>query len=98
MNQRIRASILIGFGLLLGLLVPYAWGAVGSRAQGANGCQTFPQTGHTVCGRFLQYWQEHGGLAQQGYPLSQEFTETSPLNGKPYTVQYFERAVFEHHP
>src|SRR5262249_8491069 len=27
-----------------------------------------------------------------------EFTETSPLDGKPYTVQYFERAVFEYHP
>jgi hypothetical protein len=51
-----------------------------------------------VCGRFLDYWKSHGGLAQQGYPLSEEFTETSDLNGRPYTVQYFERAVFEHHP
>jgi hypothetical protein len=24
--------------------------------------------------------------------------EVSPLDGKPYTVQYFERAVFEYHP
>src|SRR5206468_3983407 len=39
-----------------------------------------------------------GGLAQQGYPLSDEFTEISPQDGKPYTVQYFERAVFEYHP
>jgi hypothetical protein len=62
------------------------------------GCQTFSQTGHTVCGRFLRYWDDHGGLAQQGYPLSEEFTETNALNGKPYTVQYFERAVFELHP
>jgi hypothetical protein len=37
-------------------------------------------------------------LAQQGYPLSEEFAETSQLDGKPYTVQYFERAVFEYHP
>lgn len=35
---------------------------------------------------------------QQGYPISDEFMEVSPLNGKPYTVQYFERAVFEYHP
>src|SRR3954452_8440770 len=62
------------------------------------GCQTFPQTGFTVCGKFLTYWQQHGGLAQQGYPISQEFVETSDLNGRPYTVQYFERAVFEMHP
>jgi hypothetical protein len=36
-------------------------------------------------------------LAQQGYPISNEFTELSELDGKPYTVQYFERAVFEMH-
>jgi hypothetical protein len=65
-------------------------------AQG--GCQTFPQTGKTVCGKFLTYWQTHGGLAQQGYPISSQFTEVSDLNGLPYTVQYFERAVFELHP
>ncbi len=58
----------------------------------------FPQTGHYVGGTFLKYWQAHGGLAQQGYPISDEFTEVSPLNGKSYTVQYFERAVFESHP
>lgn len=61
-------------------------------------CRTFPETAHTVCGRFLQYWDENGGLAQQGYPLSEEFTETGSLDGKPYAVQYFERAVFELHP
>ncbi|MDQ6694822.1 MAG: alkaline phosphatase family protein [Chloroflexota bacterium] len=57
-----------------------------------------PQTGHKVGGLFLDYWQQHGGLAQQGYPITDEFTEVSDLNGKPYTVQYFERAVFEYHP
>jgi hypothetical protein len=62
------------------------------------GCRTFPQTGQTVCGTFLAYWNEHGGLAQQGYPISGEFREVSDLDHKPYTVQYFERAVFEHHP
>ena len=63
-----------------------------------SGCQTFKETGKTVCGKFLTYWQQHGGVAQQGFPLSGEFTEVSELNGKPYTVQYFERAVFELHP
>lgn len=66
--------------------------------QAQAGCQTFPETGKTVCGRFLQYWQQKGGLAQQGLPLSGEFTEVSSLNGQSYTVQYFERAVFEKHP
>lgn len=67
-------------------------------AQPQPGCQTFPETGKTVCGQFMQYWLTHGGLPQQGYPISNEFTEVSDLNGKPYVVQYFERAVFEKHP
>ena len=58
----------------------------------------FPETGHRVGGTFLQYWQQNGGLAQQGFPISDEFTEVSETDGKPYTVQYFERAVFEWHP
>src|SRR5436190_22440315 len=62
------------------------------------GCKTFPETGKSVCGRFLAYWTAHGGLAQQGYPLSDEFREVSEIDGKTYTVQYFERAVFELHP
>jgi hypothetical protein len=58
----------------------------------------FPETKHTVRATFWKYWQSNGGLAQQGYPLTEEFTEVSDLDGKPYTVQYFERAVFESHP
>jgi endonuclease YncB( thermonuclease family) len=63
-----------------------------------TGCRTFQETGRTVCGRFLQYWDQHGGLAQQGFPISSELGEVSPADGKSYTVQYFERAVFEYHP
>jgi hypothetical protein len=61
-------------------------------------CHTFPETRMTVCGRFLQYWNDHGGLAQQGYPISAEFPEVSGVDGHQYTVQYFERSVFEMHP
>ena len=58
----------------------------------------FAATGHTVRGAFLAYWESHGGLAQQGYPLTEEIQEFSASDGKTYTVQYFERAVFEYHP
>jgi streptogramin lyase len=61
-------------------------------------CRWFAETGQALCGPFLEYWTAHGALPQQGYPLSDEFTEVSDLDGKPYRVQYFERAVFEHHP
>ncbi|MEO8288612.1 MAG: hypothetical protein ABI670_19505 [Chloroflexota bacterium] len=63
-----------------------------------NNCTTFPETGKSLCGRFMQYWREHGGISQQGFPLSGEFQERSDIDGKTYTVQYFERAVFEYHP
>jgi hypothetical protein len=59
---------------------------------------TFRETSHQIGGRFRAYWESLGGLAQQGFPITDEFTEMSPLNGKSYTVQYFERAVFEYHP
>ena len=34
-------------------------------------CVTFQETGKRVCGRFLEYWRQNGGLAQQGLPLSE---------------------------
>ncbi|MEA2573745.1 MAG: hypothetical protein QOH93_1043 [Chloroflexia bacterium] len=74
----------------------YASGSVASPTTQADS-RTFPETGHTVKGKFLKYWDEHGGLAQQGYPISEEMQEQSEVDGKTYTVQYFERAVFELH-
>lgn len=80
--------------LLTGVLVP---GPSNIAAQ-QPGCRIFEETGKALCGRFLAYWQEHGGLPQQGYPVTAEFSETSEVDGKTYMVQYFERAVFELHP
>ncbi len=62
------------------------------------GSQTFPQTSQTVTGLFLDYWNTHGGLAQQGYPITQAFYEKNQADGKQYITQYFERARFEYHP
>lgn len=87
------AAIFLVTGMGIGLTMRLS--PTPASAQG--GCQTFPETGKTVCGRFLAYWQTHGGLAQQGYPISNEFVEVSDLNGLQYQVQYFERAVFELH-
>lgn len=76
----------------------YPTGASAQTVNTTAGAQKFTQTGHTVGGLFLQYWNSHGGLAQQGYPISEEFNEKSDLNGQTYKVQYFQRAVFEYHP
>jgi hypothetical protein len=91
--------------VLLGLLGAWQYralyGTAGAPDQQANneaGSVLFRETGKRVGGRFLRYWQQNGGLAQQGYPISDEIRQVSAIDGKPYTVQYFERAVFEHHP
>ncbi|MDQ6693202.1 MAG: glycosyl hydrolase family 18 protein [Chloroflexota bacterium] len=58
----------------------------------------FSATGHALGGIFLRYWQTYGGLPVFGFPLTEAYTETSPTDGKPYRVQYFERNRFEYHP
>ncbi len=92
------------YDVLLSLLGVEAYnqryGAAGAPSQHVNTdrARRFPETGHTVGGAFRTYWETHGGLAQQGYPISEEFQERNALNGQTYTVQYFQRAVFEYHP
>jgi endonuclease YncB( thermonuclease family) len=76
----------------------YPGGAPGQTPNTALGSRLFTETGKRVGGVFLDYWNKNGGLAQQGYPISEEFNEKSDLDGKTYLVQYFERAVFEYHP
>jgi Zn-dependent protease len=67
-------------------------------AQPKDGYTFFPETGHNVSPAFLKYWNETGGLAVFGYPITEERTEKNPADGKEYTVQYFERNRFELHP
>ncbi|HEU5103793.1 MAG TPA: hypothetical protein VFU22_32475 [Roseiflexaceae bacterium] len=72
-------------------------------------CRFFAETGHNVCGDILKAWRASGlefdgrsgkseaeSLALFGLPLGDEQTET--IEGKEYTVQWFERARFELHP
>ncbi len=75
----------------------YPTGEPGQQPASVNSYH-FSATGKTIGGRFRAYWEANGGLASFGYPISDEFTEVSPLDGKSYLVQYFERAVFEYHP
>src|SRR2546423_1100428 len=56
-----------------------------------GGEKCFSATDRCMHGIFLGYWQSRGGLAQFGYPITDELTE----DGR--TVQYTERARFEWH-
>jgi hypothetical protein len=76
----------------------------------AANCMYFAQTSHSLCEPFLSYWRSHGleldgtpgfsvdeNLALFGMPLSEPQPEVLS-DGQEYTVQWFERARFEHHP
>lgn len=71
---------------------------VGDRPEGAgipdpqNGYRYFPETQHSMFGKFRRYWERRGGLSVFGYPITEEFEE----NGR--IVQYFERTRFVYNP
>src|SRR4051794_22774848 len=84
-------SLSLGLGVLL--VSPTA-----PVAQAADDSQFFPQTGHTVSGKFLTYWRNNGGLAAFGYPITDAQNEVDAENGNVYLTQWFERNSFQLHP
>ena len=63
----------------------------------AQGDHCFPETGQCIAGRFLQYWEQNGGLAVFGYPITPAQDEVNPDTGQTYLTQWFERNRFELH-
>jgi hypothetical protein len=76
----------------------YPLGAPSQSANNEANSVLVPETGKRVGGVFRTYFDTHGGVRQQGLPISDEFIEISATNGQPYKVQYFERAIMEYHP
>ncbi len=62
-------------------------------AQSQDGQRYFDETGHTVIGPFLKFFDEHGGLEIFGYPITEQFFDSNER-----LVQYFQRARFEWRP
>ena len=89
LRRLLIAALLLGTGFTLAA-------PAGRTVAAAEQC--FPETGRCIGGLFYDYWLANGGLAQQGLPLTAEFDEVNPTNGRAYRVQYFERARFELHP
>jgi len=77
--------------ITIALVVAAFTGALNVQAQ-TPASQYFPQTGHTVQGDFLRFFNSHGGLEIFGYPLTEAFVE----NGR--QVQYFQKVKMEAHP
>ena len=59
-------------------------------------CRSFAETGHNVCGRMLEFWEQNGGLPVFGYPITDQAQEL--IEGRPFQVQIFERNRLELHP
>jgi hypothetical protein len=59
-------------------------------------CRFFQETKYTLCGRFRAYWERNDGLERFGYPITEIFSEV--VEGRTYSVQYFERRRMEEHP
>lgn len=105
------------YKVLLGLLGSEAlkrqgidWGSQPRLANAPPGCRFFAETGHTLCGDFLNYWQSHGlvfdeqhtfGYAQSlalfGFPITEPKMEKNS-SGDTVLTQWFERARLELHP
>ncbi len=82
-SRKIRS--IVGFAILLMLCFPQL-----SLAQADDGY--FSETGHRIDDRFLEYFEENGGLAIFGYPITESFIDQGLL------VQYFQKARLEWHP
>jgi hypothetical protein len=55
-------------------------------------CRNYPETEKRVCYAFLTFFDEHGGVGQFGYPISNFEVHEQRI------VQYFQRARLEWHP
>ncbi|MFL5804592.1 MAG: CAP domain-containing protein [Roseiflexaceae bacterium] len=84
-----RKSLLVGL-IFVALSVP----AVAANAQ--QSCRSFPETGHQVCGRLLEYWEQSGGLPVFGYPIAGQSAQR--VEGRSVQAQLFERNRLELHP
>ncbi len=96
MRYRFPARIIPAAALLLGSSL-----ALTSPTQAANQRLCFPEAAPVITdcidGRFAEYWQQNGGLAVFGYPITDAQAEVNRDTGEKYLTQYFERQRFELH-
>jgi hypothetical protein len=83
------------------LLLLIVGGSATPRSAAGQRSLCFPDIpGITNCieGRFLDYWQQNGGLPVFGYPISVARDAVNPDTSQTYLTQWFERNRFELHP
>ncbi|HEU4323723.1 MAG TPA: hypothetical protein VFS21_11290 [Roseiflexaceae bacterium] len=57
----------------------------------------FPETGYCISGRIRQFWEQNGGLAVFGFPITEQRQELNRENQIPFQTQWFERTRLELH-
>ncbi len=82
--------------VLAALLAVGLLGAPTAKAQSAQLCFRVPGITNCIEGRFREYWEQNGGLAVFGYPITAAATEQTAEGS--FLTQYFERNRFELHP
>src|SRR4051794_35791946 len=85
----VRRLPLLLFILVAIILAPIAGAPLAARAARSS---YFDQTGHNVAEPFLGFFQQQGGIAIFGLPLTEGFPDGN------LTIQYFEHARLEYHP
>ncbi|GAB4198644.1 MAG: hypothetical protein OHK0022_18240 [Roseiflexaceae bacterium] len=82
--------------VLLALLAALLLAPAGaSLAQSDQRC--FPETGYCISGRIRQFWEQNGGLAVFGFPITEQRQELNRENQIPFQTQWFERTRLELH-
>jgi hypothetical protein len=87
--RSLQLTMLIGM-LLFANILP----ASGARTQASQRC--FVETGLCIDGRIREFWEQNGGLAAFGLPITPQ--QEQLIEGQPRQVQWFERNRLELHP
>lgn len=67
------------------------------QAAAQAGARCFPETGFCISGRIREFWEQNGGLAVFGFPISEQGPFQGP-EGRTVQAQWFERQRLELHP
>jgi D-alanyl-D-alanine carboxypeptidase len=97
-NEQFFSNQVLDYNATIGAVIPQRLGfdALPSptwlkrvhRVKNSTTQRFFPETGHTVTNRFLDFFLANGGVSTFGYPITEKQSEHGAL------VQYFENAQF----
>ena len=93
MVWRLRVALVFVVALVVVVMVPRLLSA---KPLAAPRC--FAETNQCIDGRFRTYWEQNGGLAVFGFPITPQREERNRDTGRVYQTQWFERNRFELHP